>query len=125
MDERGYVKITGRLKDVIVRDGFEIYPVEVEEVLYTLPAVSEVQVFGYPHPHKGQEVAAWVKLKPGVQLTPEALAEHVARHVAPEKCPRHYKFVDAFPMTSSGKIQKYKLAELAQKEYLDISFGSP
>jgi fatty-acyl-CoA synthase len=118
MDERGYVKITGRLKDVIVRDGVEIYPIDVEEVIYTLPAVSEVQVFGFPHPHKGQEVAAWVKLKPGAQLTAEVLAEHVARHVAPEKYPRHYKFVDAFPMTGSGKIQKYKLAELAQKEYL-------
>jgi fatty-acyl-CoA synthase len=118
MDERGYVKITGRLKDVIVRDGVEIYPVDVEEAIYTLPAVSEVQVFGFPHPRKGQEVAAWVKLRPGARLTAEALAEHVARHVAPENCPRHYKFVDAFPMTGSGKIQKYKLAELAQKEYL-------
>jgi len=116
MDERGYVSITGRLKDVIVRDGVEIYPVDVEEVIYRLPEVSEVQVFGFSHPHKGQEVAAWVKLKPDARLSLHTLAEHVSRHVAAEKCPRHYRFVNAFPMTGSGKIQKYKLAELAQKD---------
>jgi fatty-acyl-CoA synthase len=118
MDEQGYVRITGRLKDVIVRDTVEIYPVEVEEIIYQLPEISEVQVFGYPHPQKGQEVAAWVKLKDGAELSLDRIARHVERHLPEEKWPRHYKIVSEFPMTGSGKIQKFKLAEMGQDEYI-------
>ena len=117
MDEKGYVKITGRLKDVIVRDGVEIYPVEVEEIIYQLPEISEAQVFGFPHPQKGQEVAAWVKLKAGTELSLDRIAQHVKRHLSEEGWPKHYKIVSEFPMTGSGKIQKFKLAELGQDEY--------
>jgi fatty-acyl-CoA synthase len=117
MDEKGYVRITGRLKDVIVRDGAEIYPVEVEEIIYQLPEISEAQVFGFPHPQKGQEVAAWVKLKTGSELSLGRIAQHVKRHLAEGVWPKHYKIVSAFPMTGSGKIQKFKLAEMGQREY--------
>jgi fatty-acyl-CoA synthase len=116
-DEQGYVKITGRLKDVIIRDGLEIYPVEVEEIIYQLSEISEAQVFGFPHPVKEQEVAAWVKLKEGAHLSIEAITEHVEAQLPEEKWPKHYKIVSEFPMTGSGKIQKFKLAEMGQDEY--------
>ncbi len=118
MDEQGYVKITGRLKDVIVRDGVDIYPLEIEEIIYQLPEISEVQVFGFPHPAGGQEVAAWVKLKKGAELSLDRIAQHVKRHLPEDKWPRHYKIVSEFPMTGSGKIQKFKLAQMGQDEYL-------
>jgi fatty-acyl-CoA synthase len=119
MDKKGYVKITGRLKDVIIREGIEIYPVEVEEVIYRLSEVSEVQVFGFPHPKKGQEVAAWVRVKEGGELSVDEIAEHVKGHVDAEVVPAHFKIVSDFPMTRSGKVQKFKLADEAQKEYLE------
>jgi fatty-acyl-CoA synthase len=118
MDEQGYVKITGRLKDVIVRDRVDIYPVEIEEIIYQLPEISEAQVFGFPHPQKGQEIAAWVKLKAGAELPLDRIAQHVKRYLSEEKWPMHYKIVREFPMTGSGKIQKFKLAEMGQDEYL-------
>jgi fatty-acyl-CoA synthase len=118
MDEKGYAKITGRLKDVIVRGGVEIYPVEVEEIIYQRPEVSEAQVFGFSHPEKGQEVAAWVTLKEGAHLSPITLAAHAKDFLDDEKVPHYFKIVSEFPMTRSGKVQKFKLAEMAQEEYL-------
>lgn len=118
MDKQGYVKITGRLKDVIVRDGVDIYPVEIEEIIYQISEISEVQVFGFPHPEKGQEVAAWVTLKEGAELSMDRIAQHVKTHLSEEKWPRHYKIVSGFPMTGSRKIQKFKLAEMAHDEYI-------
>ena len=118
MDEQGYVKITGRLKDVIVRDDLDIYPVEVEEIIYQLPEISEVQVFGFLHPQRGQEVAAWVKLKEGAELSMDHLARYVEKHLKADMRPKYYKIVSAFPMTGSGKIQKFKLAEMGQNEYV-------
>jgi fatty-acyl-CoA synthase len=117
MDEKGYLRITGRLKDVIVRDGIEIHPVDIEEILYQFQEVSEVQVFGFPHAKRGQEVAAWVRLREGGGLDVERLRSHVTAHIAPEKAPSYFKIVSDFPMTRSGKVQKFKLAELALKEY--------
>jgi len=117
MDEKGYFRITGRLKDVIVRDGVEIYPVEVEESMYKHPEVSEVQVFGFPHPEKGQEVAAWVRLKEGSRLSEISLAAYAKDYVKEEMLPHYFKVVSSFPMTRSGKVQKYKLAEMARAEY--------
>ncbi len=116
VDENGYFKITGRLKDVIVRDNIEIYPVEVEEYLYQHPDVSEVQVFGVPHPEKGQEVVAWVKLKENTQLDEQDLATFSNAHVTEGMRPRYFKIVKDFPMTRSGKVQKFVLTELAEKE---------
>jgi len=117
MDSNGYVRITGRLKDVIEREGVAIFPVEIEEVIYEMPEVSEVQVFGFDSPGGDRRVAAWFKVKDGCRLSTEAVAEHVRRRVAPEKLPQHYSIVKAFPMTGSGKVQKYKMAELAAAEY--------
>lgn len=118
MDDNGYVKITGRLKDVIVRDGIEIYPTELEEVIYGLPEVSEVQVFGFPHPEKGQEIAVWVRVKEGINLSLDSLIEYVKEKLDKEMEPHYFKIVSAFPMTRSGKVQKFKLAEMAQEEYI-------
>ncbi|MFO7783452.1 MAG: AMP-binding protein [Desulfatiglandales bacterium] len=117
MDENGYVRITGRLKDLIERDGTLIHPTEVEEVLYGLNAVAEAQVFGFLHPDSGLEMAAWIRPKKGVRLSLDEVAAQVEARLPPEKRPRHYKLVDAFPTTRSGKVQKFKLAEAAIKEY--------
>jgi fatty-acyl-CoA synthase len=117
INEKGYVKITGRLKDVIIRSGVEIHPAEVEEILYSLPEISEVQVFGFPHAELAQEVAAWIKLRKGAKLTLEDVARYASRKMEKAKAPHHFKFVKEFPMTRSGKIQKFKLAEMAKKEY--------
>jgi fatty-acyl-CoA synthase len=117
-DERGYVRITGRLKDVIERDGVEIYPTELEEIIYQVPDVSEVQVFGFPHPDRGQEVAAWVRLKDNSAFSLEALSDFVHKNVAAANRPAYLKIVSEFPMTRSGKVQKFRLAEMAAKEYL-------
>jgi fatty-acyl-CoA synthase len=118
MDEKGYVKITGRLKDVIIRDGVEIYPVEVEEIMYRLPEVSEVQVFGFSHPEKGQEVAAWVRVREGCQLSLDDLYAHLRESTDVRVASQYIKIVSDFPMTRSGKVQKFKLAEEAHREYM-------
>jgi fatty-acyl-CoA synthase len=117
MDDRRYVRITGRLRDVIVRDGVEIHPAELEEILYAIPEVSEVQVFGFPHPKKGQELAAWIKPKEGARFSLDDLVRFAKRKIDGKKIPRYFKVVKAFPMTRSGKVQKYKLAEMAAREY--------
>jgi len=106
-DEKGYYKITGRIKDMIIRGGENIYPKEIEEFLYTHPMITDVQVVGVPSREYGEEVMAYVILKEGAQLTIEEVKERVARH----KVPKYIAFIDAFPMTASGKIQKYKLRE--------------
>lgn len=118
IDNNGYVKITGRLKDVIVRDGVEIHPTELEDLMYRIPEVSEVQVFGFPHPEKGQELAAWIRLKEGADLSIDRISDYVKQNLDKEKVPSYFKFVSGFPMTRSGKVQKFKLAEMAKKEYL-------
>jgi fatty-acyl-CoA synthase len=121
MDGKGYVKISGRIKDLIERDGVRVHPTEIEEVLYGLDGVAEVQVFGFPHPERGQEMAAWVRPREGSELIVEHLEAYGAERLPPETRPRHYKLVDAFPTTRSGKVQKFKLSEQARKEYLGAS----
>ena len=95
-----------------------IYPVELEETIYKLPDISEVQVFGFPDSGKGQEIAAWIKLKDNSKLSLDAVAAHVQDQLPAEKIPKHYKIVSEFPMTGSGKVQKFRMAEMAEKEYL-------
>jgi acyl-CoA synthetase (AMP-forming)/AMP-acid ligase II len=119
MDPDGYVRISGRVKDVIVRNNIELYPVEIEETIYMLPDISEVQVFGFPDQNKGQEVAAWIKLKENSKLSLDAVAAHVRAQLPVEQHPKYYKIVSEFPMTGSGKVQKFKMALLAEEEYLD------
>jgi fatty-acyl-CoA synthase len=116
MDADGYVKIVGRIKDMIIRGGENIYPREVEEFLHTHPGVSEAQVIGVPSKKYGEEVMAWVKPKPGVTLTAEELKTHCTGRIATYKVPRYWKFVDAFPMTVTGKVQKFRMRELSVGE---------
>ena len=116
VDEEGYYKITGRLKDMIIRGGENIYPKEIEEFFYTLPQVKDVQVIGIPSAAYGEEVMACVILKAGIEITPEELREEALKSMARHKVPRYIKFVDSFPMTASGKIQKYLMREQAIEE---------
>ena len=116
MDERGYVNIVGRKKDMIIRGGENIYPREVEEYLHTHPAVSEAQVIGVPSERYGEEVMAWVRLKPSACCTDGDLAEHCNGRIATYKIPRYWKIVDAFPMTVTGKVQKFRMREIAIAE---------
>ena len=116
MDPDGFIKIVGRLKDMIIRGGENIYPREVEEFLHTHPAVSEAQVIGVPSERYGEEIMAWVRLKPGHTLTIADLHAHCHARIAHFKIPRHWKLVDDFPMTVTGKVQKFLMRELAIAE---------
>ncbi|MCA1647036.1 MAG: AMP-binding protein [Chloroflexi bacterium] len=113
VDDEGYVNIVGRIKDMIIRGGENIYPREIEEFLYTHPDVSDVQVIGVPSERYGEEAMAWVKLREGAAVTDEALAGFCRGKIATYKIPRYWKFVDGFPMTVTGKVQKYKMRETA------------
>ncbi|MDN3556310.1 AMP-binding protein [Halomonas maura] len=116
MDEEGYVAIVGRIKDMIIRGGENIYPREIEDFLYTHPAISDVQVIGVPDEKYGEEVMAWVKLSEGESLDEEGLQAFCQGRIAHYKVPRYVKFVDAFPMTVTGKIQKFKMRKEATLE---------
>jgi len=116
MDENGYCKITGRLKDMIIRGGENVYPREVEEFLYTHPAVLDVQVVGVPDARYGEEVAAFVIVKEGATVTADELRDYCTGRISRFKIPREFHFVESYPMTASGKIQKFKLRELAIRE---------
>src|SRR5918999_2573308 len=111
MDEDGYVKITGRTKDMIIRGGENIYPREIEEFLYGHPEISDVQVYGVPDEKYGEQVAAAIILKSDGSLTEEDVKEHCRENIARHKVPRYVDFVEEYPMTASGKIQKFKLRE--------------
>ena len=113
MDENGYVKITGRAKDMVIRGGENIYPREIEEFLYTHPDVSDVQVYGVPDEKYGELVAAAIQLKPGAETSAEDIREFCRENIARYKVPYYVDFVEEYPMTASGKIQKYKLCEAA------------
>ncbi len=116
MDDAGYCKITGRIKDMIIRGGENIYPREIEEFLYTHPQVADVQVIGVPDLTFGEEVMAWIMLKQGQSATAEEIRDFCRGKIAHYKIPRYVKFVTAFPLTVSGKIQKYKMREAAVEE---------
>ncbi|HEY0518018.1 MAG TPA: AMP-binding protein [Ilumatobacteraceae bacterium] len=113
MDERGYCRIEGRLKDMIIRGGENIYPRELEEVLFAHPTIGEVAVVGLPDDKWGEQVAAFVRPAPGEGIDKAELMEYMRQHLAPHKTPRHWFAIDVFPMTGPGKIQKYKLREMA------------
>nr|MBA2440868.1 AMP-binding protein [Rubrobacter sp.] len=113
MDEQGYVEITGRAKDMIIRGGENVYPREIEEFLYTHPDISDVQVYGVPDERYGEQVAAAVKPKPGVTLDAESVQEYCRENIARFKVPCYVDFVEEYPTTASGKVQKYKLRESA------------
>jgi fatty-acyl-CoA synthase len=115
MDEDGYVNIVGRIKDMIIRGGENIYPRELEELLFRHPKVGEVAVIGLPHEKWGEEVAAFIRPAPGAIIDKEELIDYMRASLAPHKTPKHWFVVDAFPLTGSGKIQKFKLREAWSK----------
>lgn len=116
MDEEGYIDITGRIKDMVIRGGENIYPKEVEEFLYQHPKVQDVQVVGVPDPKYGEELIAWVILKSGQQLTSYELKEYCKGKISFHKIPKYIEFIEAYPMTASGKIQKFLLREMSKEK---------
>ena len=115
VDEHGYYRITGRIKDMIIRGGENIYPREIEEFLYTMPGVEDAQVIGVPDAKYGEVVGAFVRKAPGADITESDVQEFARARMARYKAPKHVFFVDQFPLTASGKIQKYKLREEAAR----------
>jgi len=112
MDEDGYLAITGRIKDMVIRGGENIYPREIEEFLYTHPDILDAQVIGVPDAKYGEELMAWVRLRPGAQdLTAESLREFCSGQLAHYKIPRYVRIVDEFPMTVTGKVRKVEMRE--------------
>jgi fatty-acyl-CoA synthase len=124
MDENGYCKITGRLKDMIIRGGENIYPREIEEFLYQHPKVLDVQVVGIPDEVYGEEVMAWIILKEGQIATIEEIQEYCKGKISKHKIPRYMNFTDRYPMTASGKIQKFRLKEQAIKWIQEVTSPS-
>ena len=116
MDDEGYVNIVGRIKDMIIRGGENVYPREIEEFLYTHPAVADAQVIGVPDEKYGEEIMAWVRLAPDAEVGEEELREFCRGQIAHFKVPRYVKFVTAFPMTVTGKIRKVEMREQSIRE---------
>lgn len=116
VDSEGYVKIVGRIKDMIIRGGDNIYPREVEEFLFTHPGIEDAQVIGVPSPEYGEEVMAWVKPRSGVALDPAQLERFCRGKIATYKIPRYWKLVDSFPMTVTGKVQKFRMRQISVAE---------
>ena len=116
MDDDGYLSIVGRIKDMIIRGGENVYPREIEEFLHGLPEIADVHVIGVPSQRYGEEVMAWVKLREGATLTDEGLIAACRGRIATYKIPRHWKLVDSFPMTITGKIRKFRMREIAIAE---------
>lgn len=124
MDRDGYVRITGRLKEMIKRGGENIYPREIEDYIFTHPKVAEVAVFGVPDEYYGEQVAAWIQLRSGETAADEDIKEFCRGKIAHFKIPRYIWFVEAFPMTVTGKVQKFRMREIAM-EKLKIKPGDP
>jgi fatty-acyl-CoA synthase len=107
----GYFKITGRIKDMVIRGGENIYPREIEEFLFSHPAIEQSAVVGVPDPKFGEELCAWVKLRSGCSLTEDDLRTFCRSKLAHYKVPRYFRFVDSFPQTVTGKVQKFKIRQ--------------
>jgi fatty-acyl-CoA synthase len=123
MDDDGYVSIVGRSKDVVIRGGENVYPREVEEFLHRHPAVLDVQVVGVPDPRTGEELCAWVRLRDGTSLDAEAVREWCHGRLAHYKVPRYVRVTDEFPLTVTGKVQKYRMRETSIAE-LGLAAGA-
>jgi fatty-acyl-CoA synthase len=116
MDESGYLNIVGRIKDMVIRGGENLYPREIEELLFQHPAVASVQVIGVPDQRMGEELMAWVVLRDGAEASEDDLRTFCRERVAHFKVPRYIKFTTEFPMTVTGKVQKFKMREMAIDE---------
>ena len=111
MDAEGYTQVVGRIKDMIIRGGENIYPREIEEFLYTHPEIKEVAVFGIPSDTYGEQVCAWIQVQEGATLTPESIKDFCQGRIAHFKIPYSIELVDSYPMTVTGKIQKFKMRD--------------
>jgi fatty-acyl-CoA synthase len=116
MDEEGYVEIVGRIKDMVIRGGENVYPRELEEFLYAHPDVADVQVIGVPDPRYGEELMAWIKPREGAAPTEDDIRDFCRGSIAHYKIPRYVKLVEEFPLTVTGKVQKYRMREQAIEE---------
>ena len=116
LDDEGFCNIVGRLKDMVIRGGENLYPREIEEFLYRHPAVRDVQVFGVPDIRYGEELCAWIILQPEAELTEEGVKAYCVGEIAHQKIPRYVRFVDSFPMTVTGKVQKFVMREQTIEE---------
>ena len=110
-DDEGYCNIVGRIKDMVIRGGENVYPREIEEFLYRHPKIQDVQVIGVPDARYGEELCAWIKLRAGESATDDEIAAFCRGQIAHYKIPRYYRFVEEFPMTVTGKIQKFLMRE--------------
>jgi fatty-acyl-CoA synthase len=124
LDEHGRVRIVGRLKDMIIRGGENVYPAEVENFLMRHPAILQAQVVGIPDPYMGEEAAAFIQLRAGRSLGEEELREHCRAHMSRHKLPKYVRFVDAFPLTPSGKVRKFELRDRLLAELPDPATGA-
>jgi len=113
MDDEGYLRIVGRSKDMIIRGGENVYPREIEEFLYTHPDIADVAVIGVPDERYGEEIMAWIQIREGSSLSGEELRGFCEGKIAHYKVPRYVEIVDEFPMTITGKVQKYKMREIS------------
>ena len=120
MDAEGYVNIVGRIKDMIIRGGENIYPREIEEFLYTHPDVEDVQAIGVPDQRYGEELMVWVKLRAGASVTEDDIRDHCRGRIAHFKVPRYVRFVQEFPMTVTGKVRK---VEMREQSIVDLGLG--
>ena len=118
IDEDGYCNIVGRIKDMVIRGGENVYPREIEEYLYRHPKIQDVQVFGVPDQRYGEELCAWILLREGMKATPDDIKDFCQGQIAHYKIPRYIKFVSAFPMTVTGKVQKFVMREQMVAELL-------
>jgi fatty-acyl-CoA synthase len=116
MDADGYVCITGRRKEMIIRGGENIYPKEIEAFLFTHPKVAQVAVFGIPDEHYGEQVMAWIQLHTAEQATAEEMRKFCKDQIAHFKIPEYFWFVDDFPMTVTGKMQKFRMRDIAMEK---------
>ena len=119
MDTEGYVQIVGRIKDMIIRAGENVYPREIEEFLYTHPDIVEAQIFGIPDEKYGEIVCAWVQKREGSNLTEAGVKDYCTDQITYFKVPSIVRFVDGFPMTVTGKIQKFKMRDVTISELSD------
>ena len=116
MDEQGYITVVGRSKDMIIRGGENIYPIEVENFLYRHPKISDVQIVGVPDDHYGEVLAAWIIPKSGETITEQEIRDFCYNQIAHFKIPTYIRFVEQYPMTVTGKIQKFKIVEAMVEE---------
>jgi fatty-acyl-CoA synthase len=116
IDADGYCKIVGRIKDMVIRGGENLYPREIEEFLYRHPKIQDVQVFGVPDSKFGEELCAWIRVRPGELLTEDEVRAFCRDQIAYYKIPRHIRFVNEFPMTVTGKIQKFIMRAKMREE---------